>query len=260
MELIDTHCHIQFKNYRNREDEILFSAAQSKVKKIICVGTSLDDSAKAADLAASRPNVWASAGIHPHQAAKLTTDTFAFKKLKEIARRNKVVAIGETGLDYYKMHSDKKQQEAALRAQIEIGLELKLPFIFHVREAWQDFWRIFDSYYINQPIEGVIHSFSSYAKELDDILSRGLYVGLNGIMTFTKDKRQLDAAKAIPLDRLVFETDAPFLTPAPFRGQLCEPKHVLTVAEFISKLQGIPLKDLAAATTANALKLFRIVN
>jgi len=142
-----------------------------------------------------------------------------------------------------------------LRAQIRVGLDSRLPFIFHIREAFADFWPIFDEYKISR---GVVHSFSAGPKELEQILSRGLYVGLNGIMTFTKDDQQLQAAELVPLNKLLLETDAPFLTPVPYRGQTCQPKHVLDTAKFLADLRGEDLQDLAAATTANAAELFNI--
>jgi TatD DNase family protein len=128
-----------------------------------------------------------------------------------------------------------------------------VPLIFHVRDAFDDFWPIFDSY---EGIRGVIHSFSAGLPELEQIQRRGLYVGLNGIMTFTKHVKQLDAAKAIPLARLLLETDAPFLTPQPFRGSICEPRHVRVTAEFLAELRGESLSELANATTRNAQSLF----
>ena len=257
MEFIDTHCHLQFEKYLGREDEVLAAASRSGVKKVICVGTTLADSQAAAVLAKVRPAVWATAGVHPHDAANFLADLNGPKKLKKIGSLPKVVAIGETGLDFYRQISAKEVQEAALRAQIEVGLELGLPLVLHVREAWEDFWRIFDSYKsAGQRMRGVVHSFSTHSRHLDEALARGLYVGLNGIMTFTRDRGQLEAARSVPLDRLVLETDAPFLTPAPFRGELCEPKHVLAIADFLAKLRGENLEELAAATTANAIRLF----
>jgi TatD DNase family protein len=130
-----------------------------------------------------------------------------------------------------------------------------LPFIFHVRDGWSDFWQIFDDYKV---LTGVIHSFSSGVKQLDAALNRGLYVGLNGIMTFTKDQAQLEAAKQVPSDRLLLETDAPFLAPVPFRGQACKPSHVIATAEFLAGLRQENIGDLAAVTTANARKLFKL--
>lgn len=253
MEFIDTHCHLQFEKYRGRENEILANAARSGVKRIVCVGTTLADSQAAAELAKTKEGVWATAGVHPHDAAGFLADPNAAKKLKKIAGRPRVVAIGETGLDFYRQTSTKDEQERALRAHIETGIELGLPIVFHVREAWEDFWGILNSY---KSLKGVVHSFSSHSGHLNEILSRNLYIGLNGIMTFTHEHSQLKAAQAVPLDRLVLETDAPFLTPAPFRGELCEPKHVVTVAKFLADLRGQNIEELAAVTTKNALALF----
>jgi TatD DNase family protein len=182
-------------------------------------------------------------------------DVIEIAKTAKVISNPKVVAAGEMGLDYYKSETPRDVQQKVLRAQIEAALPAHKPFIFHVRDAWSDFWRIYDEY---AGLQGVIHSFSSGTKQLDAALSRGLYVGLNGIMTFTKDHAQLDAAKKVPLDKLLLETDAPFLTPEPFRGEVCEPKHVAATAEFLSKLRKEPLQDIATATTQNARKLFRI--
>ena len=255
MEFVDTHCHLQFKKYRGRENEIITNAGHSGVAKLICVGTTLSDSQAAIDIAGGHNDVWATAGAHPHDATVFVSDPHSSKKLKKIAGQPKVVAIGETGLDYYRNISPKTDQQQALRAHIEAGMESGLPFVFHVREAWEDFWQIYDDY---RNLRGVVHSFSTNPGHLDEALSRGLYIGLNGIMTFTKEQNQLEAAKAVPLDRLVLETDAPFLTPAPFRGELCEPKHVAAVAEFLANLRTEVLPDLASATTANAAKLFSL--
>jgi len=168
-----------------------------------------------------------------------------------------VVAIGETGLDYHYMHSSKEQQEKLLKFQLDIAREHELPLIFHIREAFADFWKIFDDYVAQGfKIRGVVHSFSAHSTDLQEILKRNLYVGLNGIMTFTKDQGQLEAAKRIPLDKLLLETDAPYLTPVPFRGILCEPKHVRTTAEFLSQLRGENLQTVAETTTQNAVTLF----
>ena len=255
MELIDSHCHLQFDAYHGHENEVLERANKAGIKKAITVGTTLADSRKGVTLAVRYDNVWASVGTHPHDAAGFLADSSSAKKLSKLADEARVVAIGETGLDYYRKLADKADQQAALRTQIEVALELDLPLIFHVRDAFDDFWPIFDSY---KKIRGVVHSFSSHSGDLDQILTRGLYVGLNGIMTFTREQPQLEAARAVPLNRLLLETDAPFLTPAPYRGEVCEPKHVRTIAEFLSQLRGEQLAELAKATTANTKELFGI--
>jgi TatD DNase family protein len=257
MEFVDTHCHIHFDNYGLDPDQAIDAAAEAGVKKLILVGCTLGDSQAAVSFAATRNNIWVAAGAHPHDGSDFLSDDKASEKLAELLSRPKVVAVGEIGLDYYHENSSKKNQEKSLRAQIEIGLASGLPFVFHVRDAWRDFWPIFDEYKITQ---GVIHSFSAGPKQLDQVLSRGLFVGLNGIMTFTRDESQLAAARQVPLDRLLLETDAPFLTPNPHRGQICEPKHVRDTAQFLAELRDQPIEELAAASTSNALKLFGLKN
>jgi TatD DNase family protein len=144
---------------------------------------------------------------------------------------------------------------AILKFQVELALEHKLPLIFHVREAFADFWPVFDAY---SGVRGVIHSFSATEKELTEILKRNLYVGLNGIATFAKNETQLAAVRAVPLDRLVLETDAPYLTPIPYRGTINEPKYVRVIAEFLANLRNESFDKLAVATTKNAHLLFGI--
>lgn len=255
MELTDTHCHLQFEKYHNREDEVLANASKAGVKRFICVGTSLADSQSAAEIAKVKENVWATAGSHPHEAAKFLADQNSSKQLTKLAALPRIVAIGETGLDYYKQYSAKDDQQTALRTHLGVGIELGLPFVFHVRDAWEDFWHILSDY---KGIKGVVHSFSTHPNHLEEVISRGLYVGLNGIMTFTQDEAQLATARAVPLNRLLLETDAPFLTPAPSRGELCEPKHVRLIAEFLAELRGEPVEELAKATTQNAIELFSL--
>ena len=222
---------------------------------MICVGCTLADSELGIALAGRHKDIWASIGLHPHEAKEYVHDHQALQQFRDLASRPKVIAVGEIGLDYFYGHSNKEDQAKMLRFQLDIAQEYKLPVIFHVRDAFEDFWPIFDEY---DGIRGVIHSFSATGVEMEQILSRGLYVGLNGIMTFTKDAAQLEAAKSVPLDRLLLETDAPFLTPKPFRGTICQPKHVRVTAEFLSELRGESLDMLATQTTENARILFNI--
>ncbi|HET6864235.1 MAG TPA: TatD family hydrolase [Candidatus Saccharimonadales bacterium] len=252
MDLVDTHCHLQFEKLAHNIDAVLKGAANAGVKQMICVGTSAKDSARAVDFAASYPDVWAAVGVHPHEAKQFDYDN-ELKHLAELAVRPRVVAFGEIGLDFYKDYAPRDEQEKLFRRQLEIGLASGLPFIFHVRDAWADFWRIVADY---GGLNGVVHSFSSGRRQVDRILEKGWYIGLNGIMTFTRDQAQLDAAKAIPADRLLLETDAPFLTPEPFRGDICEPKHVAATAEFLADLRAVPVQELSSSTTDNAVSLF----
>jgi TatD DNase family protein len=255
MELVDTHCHLHFDSFETDREAVYESAMKTGVKRIICVGTTLEDSHKACHYAHAKDGVWAAAGVHPHEAAKFLADPDGAEKLANLLKMPKVVAAGEIGLDYYKSSTPPDVQEKAFRAQLEIGLTTKLPFSFHVRDAWSDFWRILDDY---PNINGVVHSFSSGRKQLDAALSRGLYIGLNGIMTFTKDEAQLEAARQAPLEKLLLETDAPFLTPAPFRNEKCEPKHTAATAEFLAGLRGQSIAELSKTTTDNAVRLFNL--
>jgi TatD DNase family protein len=253
MQFADTHSHLHFDSFGSSRQAVYESALAAGVSRIICVGTALDDSLKAAGYAAKTDGIWAAAGVHPHEAAEYLDDKQGPARLAEILKMPKVVATGEIGLDYYKSATPKDIQEKALRSQLEAGLEAGKPFSFHVRDAFSDFWRIVDDY---SDVKGVVHSFSSGRKQLDAALSRGFYIGLNGIMTFTRDQAQLEAARRLPLERLLLETDAPFLTPEPFRGQVCEPKYTVATAEFLARLRDEPLEQLAAASTKNAIELF----
>jgi TatD DNase family protein len=255
IELVDTHCHIQFPDYELDPETVIADAASVGVTRLIAVGCTLPDSELAVTFAARHHNVWASIGLHPHEGARYVHDHHALQQFHELAAKQKVVAIGETGLDYYYEHSPKSDQIKLLRFQLDIAKEHNLPLIFHVRDAFDDFWPIFDEY---PGLTGVVHSFTSNIADLEQIVRRGLFVGLNGIMTFTNRAEQLDAAKAVPLDKLLLETDAPFLTPAPFRGKICESKYVRVTGEFLAGLRGESLAELANATTANARKLFGI--
>jgi len=268
IELTDTHCHIH--EALGKDDvadkwheagisdpaPLIEHATAADVTRLLCVGCTLRDSELAIALVQKHPKMWASIGIHPHEAAQYVEDEAARARFAALATKSKVVAVGECGLDYFYTHSPKADQERILRFQIELALEHDLPMIFHVREAFDDFWKIFDEY---KGIRGVIHSFTATEKELAEILERGLYVGLNGIMTFTKHVKQLDAARAVPLDKLLLETDAPFLTPQPLRGTINEPKYVRIIAEFLANLRQESLEELAQASTTNAQHLFGIL-
>jgi len=251
-EYFDTHCHIHFTDYDHDPLVSLREAKESGVTNLMLVGCTLEDSRNGVAFAQAH-GVYASIGLHPHEAHHYVDDENAQAEFRELSGSKYVQAIGECGLDYYYNHSPREAQVKLLRYQLEVAQQRGLPVIFHVRDAFEDFWQIFDSF---QGITGVIHSFTAGEKELDAALERGLYLGLNGIVTFTKSASQLEAAKKVPLERLVLETDAPFLTPVPFRGKICEPKHVVETAKFLAVLRGESPEIIAAATTANALKLF----
>lgn len=248
MQLIDTHCHIHESDYPLAWKEVLIRANDANVTKMICVGTSEQSSKDAIAFARNHDNCYATVGVHPHD----TKD--GYEVIAELARQN-VVAIGEIGLDYYYNHSSREVQIAALESQIQTALDNNLPIIFHVRDAFEDFWPIFDNFH---GIRGELHCFTDNQSNLDKGFERGLYVGVNGISTFTKDSAQQKLFATIPLDKLLLETDAPFLTPTPYRGTINEPAFVSRIAEHHAQLRGVTLEEVAAATTANANSLFKL--
>jgi TatD DNase family protein len=247
--LVDTHCHIHEPSYPLDVTEVLARAKQADVGKMICVGTSEQSSRQAVDFAAKHDDVFASIGVHPH-------DTKAgWEKITELAGVEKLVAVGEIGLDYFYTHGPRDIQIQALEGQIDLALRHNLPVIFHVRDAFDDFWPIFDNFH---GIRGELHSFTDTKLHMEEALKRGLYIGANGISTFTKDPAQQKMFTSIPLDKLLLETDAPFLTPAPFRGKVNEPAFVGVIAEHHAKIRGLSAAEIAASTTANAHALFAL--
>jgi TatD DNase family protein len=269
MNLVDTHCHIHeaakpagelYARFPSADPDVMISTATAEgVNKMICVGTTLRDSHRAVEFAGQHSNVWASIGLHPHEA-KDYCEGSTLKQVERddftlLAKEAKVVAVGECGLDYYYNHSPKNQQITILKFQIELAISRGLPLIFHVREAFNDFWPILDLY---PSVRGVIHSFTDSQDNLNEALRRGLFIGVNGIATFAKEPERLDVYKSIPLSSLLLETDSPFLTPTPYRGRMNEPKFVRQVAEYLSNIRGEDLSLLAVTTTNNAQKLFRL--
>ncbi len=249
LELVDTHCHVHEADYPLDREAVLMRAHEAGVTKMICVGTSEQSSADAVDFAATHDGIYASIGVHPHD----TKD--GYEKIVKLVDQKKVVAVGEIGLDYYYNHSPRDVQIAALESQIQIALDHNLPIIFHVRDAFADFWPILDNFH---GIRGEMHSFTDTQANLDKGFERGLYVGVNGISTFTRDSTQQQLFATIPLDRMLLETDAPFLTPVPHRGTINEPAFVSDVAKFHATVRGIQPTEVAAATTANASTLFHL--
>lgn len=248
--LVDTHCHIHEPDYPLPIDAVVTKAGQAGVTQFICVGTGERDSSDAIVFAEAHEHAYASIGVHPHN----TKD--GWSKIASIAgSSDKIIAVGEVGLDYFYTNSPREVQLEALEAQIKVALDHNLPIIFHVREAFDDFWPLFDQF---PGIHGVLHSFTDTQKNLQKALDRGLYIGVNGISTFTKSDEQKAMFDAIPLNRLLLETDAPFLTPHPFRGTINEPAFVRTIAEFHARRRGISVEEIASATTANARELFAI--
>lgn len=270
--LIDTHCHIQ-DDFPLPLADVLRHAHQNDVQKMIAVGTDIASSQKALELAQNHNDIYAIIGVHPHESKE------GFSEIGSMAKRTlltpgdvakgatangasvndvagaTLVGIGEIGLDYFYDNSPRDVQQKALTEQIEVALRYDLPISFHVREAFDDFWPIFDSFH---GIRGVLHSFTDSRDNLEKGLARNLFIGLNGISTFTKDVAQQHLFDAIPLERIIFETDAPFLTPKPYRGKVNEPAYVRNIADYHALRRNISLMRIADATTHNATTLFNL--
>jgi len=250
--LRDTHCHIHEASYPLDTKEVIARAHEAGVEKMICVGTSEQSSKEAVAFAAKHASIYASIGVHPHD----TKDGWsALSELIVADTTHKLVAIGEIGLDYFYTHSPRATQIEALQSQIELAQKHNLPIIFHVREAFDDFWPIFDNFH---GIRGELHSFTDTAKHLDEGLKRGLFIGVNGISTFTKDIAQQAMFASIPLKHMLLETDAPFLTPVPFRGKVNQPAFVRSVAEYHAQVRQLSLEEIATTTSQNADALFAL--
>lgn len=270
MELVDTHCHIQSIGQTKGEritrqiwaketsltaDQVVAEALETGVERLICVGCDLDDSRLAVQFVQKYQACWASIGLHPHEAQHYAGQTAKLQAFTKLVNQPKVVAIGETGLDFYYSHSPKAAQIEVLKFQMKLAQEHNLPLIFHVREAFDEFWPVFDQY---QDLRGVLHSYTDSAANLAKAIERGLYIGVNGIATFAKDEALLAVYKNVPLEKLLLETDAPFLTPTPYRGKINAPKLLGGVVEFMAQLRGETPHTIAATTTANARQLFGI--
>lgn len=251
--LIDSHCHVHDDSYGFHWGDVVAGCKEASVGQMICIGTDAQNSQAAVDFARDKAGVYVAIGLHPHEAARIGEDDFEL--LTVLSAEEKVVAIGECGLDYYYNHSTPAEQRAVLEFQLALARQAGKPCVFHVREAFDDFWPVYEEY---RDITGVIHSFSGTESDMKAILERNLYVGLNGIMLFSKDPAHRRIAAELPLEKLLLETDAPYLTPPPLRGTMNEPANVRLVAAYLAGLREIPVDTLIEATTSNARKLFRL--
>lgn len=248
--LVDTHCHLQFDSYDTDRAEVIARAVAAGVAKMVVIGCDLASSLAAAELAAAYPGtVYATAGIHPNSSADY--EPAMIEELRALAARPEVVAIGECGFDFYRERSPFEQQRAAFLAQQALAVELGLPLVIHCREAHEATLAALD--------EGgglatrvVMHCFTTHEAWLDAVLSRGCFVGTDGPVTYKQADDARRIAAAVPDDRLLLETDAPFLAPLPYRGQRCEPAHVALVAAKVAEVRQVSSDTLVAQTGANA--------
>ncbi len=260
MQLIDTHCHVHDSEFYPETREEVYRQSRASGVTMLCVGTDVRSSREAVEFARTHDGCYAIVGIHPHEAKDNTAgeirELLESERLRtQHSELRTIVGIGEIGLDYFYEHSPRIIQQQRLREQLALAREFDLPVSLHVREAYDDFWPIFDEL---PGVRGVMHSFTDSQDNLDKGFQRGLYVGINGISTFTKDENQLQLYREAPLEQIVLETDAPFLTPKPFRGKMNTPAYVELVARHQATLKGAAPEDIAAQTTRNAKEIFGI--
>lgn len=254
MRLIDSHCHLNYEGLVERQDEVLENARNRGVAGFLNISTRQSEWSDIIALAEREPDVWASVGVHPHEAD--SHPDLGAAALVEGADHPRVIAIGECGLDYYYDKSDRAAQRERFAAHIEAGRQTGLPLVVHTREAEADTAEMLEAAVREGSVTGVLHCFTGSAKLARKGLDLGFYVSLSGIVTFKNAQDLQETAKWLPADRMLVETDAPFLAPVPHRGQKCEPAFVADTAAFVAGLRGEEPDQLADATTGNFFRLF----
>ena len=283
--LIETHAHLDYPDFANDFDDVLRRATDAGVTRIITIGTSVESSRRAVDLADKYPNIFAVIGVHPAYAEEAGVDVIT--PLRELAKNPRVVAIGEAGLDYHRLPSIeagkgkkvqvfsralqgeteeeieaqihdgsyKSKQASLFQQQLDLAVELRLNVVIHQRDAWSDTLEILRDY--GRQVSGVFHCFGGTLEQANEVFGLGHLVSFTGIVTFKNGAAVRQVAAQIPLDQFMVETDCPYLAPVPFRGKRCEPAHTRLVAESIANARGISLEEIARATTATAEQFFR---
>jgi TatD DNase family protein len=252
--LIDSHCHLNYKGLVDDQPAVLARARASGVTGMLNISTRESEWGDVIATAEREADVWASVGIHPHEAD--THPDMHAQRLIEAAAHPKVIGIGESGLDYYYDHSDRDRQKASFRAHIKAARATQLPIIIHTRDAEADTAAILAEEMGKGAFPALIHCFTASADFAATVLELGLYISISGIVTFKNAKDLAATATTIPEDRLLVETDAPFLAPVPHRGKTGEPAFVADTAAFLAKLRGVELAQLAETTSANFFRLF----
>lgn len=249
--LFDSHCHLTDERFREDVEQVVANAAAAGVLRMVTVSSTPDDSEQAIALASRFDNVWATAGVHPHSVAEVGRD--AISRVAGLADDDKVVAIGETGLDYYYENAPRPLQRQALRRHVELAADLALPLVIHCRDADEDMVSLLRE--IEGEVFGVLHCFDGTSELLDAGIEAGWMISFSGLVTFKKYEGE-GLVRAVPPDQLMIETDSPYLAPMPHRGKRNEPAYVLRVAETLARLRGEPLADVAAATFRNTSRFY----
>ncbi len=252
--LIDSHCHLDFPDFRGEQDDVIARARAAGVRGMLTICTKLGDAAAIRALARAHDGIWCSQGVHPHEAEHAAAVTAA--EIAALAEDPKVVGIGETGLDFYYEHSPRAIQERVFRAHIQAARQTGLPIIVHTRDADAETVAILEEEQAKGAFAGVIHCFSAGAAVARSALSHGMYISFSGIVTFKNADAVREVAREVPLERLLVETDAPYLAPVPMRGKRNEPAFTAHTAAFVAGLRGLDIEELGRVTTDNFFTLF----
>jgi len=255
MDLIDTHCHLDWKAFDPDREAVIDRAVQAGVRRMITIGVDVPSSRRALEIAERHAAVSAAVGVHPNDCADFSAALL--KEVRSLAQHPKVVAIGEIGLDYYWHTVDHETQARAFRAQLELAAEINKPVIIHSRDAAPDVVKVLEDFTAQAArLSGTFHSCFDDLELAQRVFRLGFYIGVTGPITFKKSDREREIVRQVRNDRLLLETDAPFLTPAPHRGQRNEPAYVRHVAETIAMVRGQPVEEIARQSTQNAERLF----
>lgn len=253
--IFDSHAHLDDERFDGERDRIIARAKESGIELILNPGADLNTSLRAVNLAEKYEMIYAAVGVHPHDVKDMDEDTI--QVLRALSNKEKVVAIGEIGLDFYYDHSPRELQRKWFRRQIELAKEVNLPMIIHDRDAHEETFKILKEYDAGT-LGCVMHCYASSVEMAREYIKMGVYISLAGPVTFNNARKTYEVAKEIPLEWLLVETDSPYLTPVPYRGKRNEPAYVKLVAEKIAEAKGITLEEVARQTTLNAKKLFKI--
>jgi len=254
MRLIDSHCHLNYEGLAERQDEVLETARAAGVTGFLNISTRQREWNDVIAVAEANDDVWATVGVHPHEAD--AHPDLGVEALTDAASHQSVIAIGECGLDFFYDKSDRQAQRERFQAHIEAARVTGLPLVVHTRDAEDDTAIMIGKAVEEGGVTGVLHCFTGSQDLARKALDLGFYISLSGIVTFKNARELQETAKIIPDDRILVETDSPFLAPVPHRGQTCEPAFVADTARFVAELRGVPLEMLAQQTTDNFFKLF----
>ncbi|PIR37109.1 MAG: LuxR family transcriptional regulator [Alphaproteobacteria bacterium CG11_big_fil_rev_8_21_14_0_20_39_49] len=252
--LVDSHCHLNFPDFENKIADVVRRASDMDVKYMQTICTKLGEFPQILDIANDYDNIWCSVGVHPNNVAE--EELTNAEELIKLARDNKVIGIGETGLDYYYEHSPREKQQKSFREHLKASAETGLPVIVHTRDADDDTLRIMQEQYAIKQFTGLIHCFSTGSKLAYGAIELGMYISISGIVTFKKATALQEIVKELPIEKMLVETDAPYLAPTPHRGKTNEPGFTRHTAQFIAELKGVPYDEVAKKTTANFFELF----